>query len=44
MGKAYTDMLGIPVTTRATAGEGGAWGIAMFSWCQLIDGAGMFMV
>ena len=23
-----SDMLGIPVTTRATAGEGGAWGIA----------------
>lgn len=28
MGKSHTDMLGIPVTTRATVGEGGAWGIA----------------
>ena len=26
--KVLSDMLGIPVTTRATAGEGGAWGIA----------------
>lgn len=26
--KILSDMLGIPVTTRATAGEGGAWGIA----------------
>ena len=26
--KVLSDMLGIPVTTRETAGEGGAWGIA----------------
>ncbi len=26
--KILSDMLGIPVATRATAGEGGAWGIA----------------
>jgi len=26
--KILSDMLGIPVTTRSTAGEGGAWGIA----------------
>ena len=31
MGKAHADMLGIPVTTRATAGEGGAWGIAQLA-------------
>lgn len=28
MGEAHTDKLGIPVPTRATAGEDGAWGIA----------------
>ena len=26
--KVLSDMLGIPVTTRETAGEGGSWGIA----------------
>ena len=26
-----SETLGIPVTTRATAGEGGAWGIAMLA-------------
>ena len=33
--KILSDMLGIPVTTRATAGEGGAWGIA---WLATVIG------
>ena len=32
--KILSDMLGIPVTTRATAGEGGAWGIARLASCR----------
>ena len=32
--KILSDMLGIPVTTRVTAGEGGAWGIAKLASCR----------
>ena len=35
--KILSDMLGIPVTTRATAGEGGAWGIARLASCSNIS-------
>ena len=34
--KVLSDMLGIPVTTRETAGEGGAWGIAALAKKEIL--------
>ncbi|MBQ6008840.1 MAG: ATPase, partial [Kiritimatiellae bacterium] len=31
MERVMSDVLGLPVTTLATAGEGGAWGIAVLA-------------